>query len=348
MAFLNQATQIWGNTPPKNAPAYVQSKQYATGVFANSSPTPLMLPGTNTAAVAWRFLTSGGQGIPEAPLPAIHTDLAGLDRAAPTLVWLGHSSYWLGLPELTMLVDPVLTQAAVPFVSLKPFAGTDAYGPQHIPPVDVLLLTHDHYDHLDYGTVTALRNRVGRVVCPLGVGAHLHYWGYPAEKITELDWWDALELHPRVRLTATPARHFSGRTLKRGHTLWASFVLEAPSARLHLGGDSGYDAHFKEIGARFGRFDLAVLECGQYNTQWPYIHMMPEQTVQAAQDLNATLALPVHWGKFRLSLHAWHEPITRFSAAADAAGVAYTTPHIGEPLVLGGKHPQHKWWQGLR
>lgn len=348
MAFTTEIARIWGDTPAKNHATYQASKQYVTGIFANTSPTPVMLPGTSMPKLLWQFLQPGNSGRPEAPLPALFTDLARVDRSTPTLIWLGHSSYYLSLPELTILVDPVLTQASVPFVALKPFEGADLYRPEHMPPVHLLLLTHDHYDHLDYGTVLQLRNRVRRVVCPLGVGAHLRYWGYPAQDITELDWWSSTELGAGARITATPARHFSGRTFKRGQTLWASFVLQTLSGRFYLGGDSGYDAHFQEIGAHFNGFDLAVLECGQYNPQWPYIHMMPEQTVQAAQDLKAALTLPVHWGKFRLSLHAWQEPITRFVAAANTAGIAYTTPQIGEPLVLGKCHPSLAWWAGLR
>jgi L-ascorbate metabolism protein UlaG (beta-lactamase superfamily) len=159
-----------------------------------------------------------------------------------------------------------------------------------------------------------------------------------------LDWWETIEIKDNFKLTAAPARHFSGRTFDRNKTLWSSFILEKNDTRIYIGGDSGYDDHFKLIGEKFGSFDLAILESGQYNESWPQIHMMPEETVQAAKDLHAKVLLPVHWGKFALSLHPWNEPIRRVLKKAISLNQAVATPMIGEPFYLQGPVPQNEWW----
>ena len=181
---------------------------------------------------------------------------------------------------------------------------------------------------------------------PLGVGAHFEKWGIDTSRITEFDWWEKAEIAPGIRLTATPARHFSGRSLTdRGKTLWTSYVLETDSTKLYIGGDSGYGPHFKEIGEKYGPFDITILECGQYNNYWPLIHMMPEQTVQAHLDLKGKVLLPVHWGKFVLALHPWNEPIERLTAEAEKKSVTVTTPLIGEQIMPDSILPQTKWWR---
>jgi L-ascorbate metabolism protein UlaG (beta-lactamase superfamily) len=193
--------------------------------------------------------------------------------------------------------------------------------------------------------VQALRDKVGRVITGLGTGAHLEHWGYSPDTITELDWSEQADLGGGFTIHATPARHFSGRQFKRNNTLWLSFVLQTPSKRIYLGGDSGYDSHFQKIGHEHGPFDLAILENGQYNAHWKYIHMMPEEVVQAAADLRATQLLAVHWGKFSLALHDWDEPIKRVSAEAARKEQPLLHPMIGEALDLDHPHST-SWWQG--
>ncbi|CAN5874611.1 hypothetical protein BH11BAC4_BH11BAC4_23300 [soil metagenome] len=207
-----------------------------------------------------------------------------------------------------------------------------------------LILTHDHYDHLDYKTVVNLKEKVKTVYCSLGLSSHFIYWGFDETTIDELDWWQTKTMSPGITLTATPARHFSGRGIKRAKTLWSSFILKTNDHNLYLGGDSGYDRHFKEIGEKYGPFDIAILESGQYNESWPFIHMMPEQTVQAAHDLRAKVLLPVHWAKFTLSLHPWNEPVKRILAEAKRTGLKVTTPLIGEPVILDSSYPDATWW----
>jgi L-ascorbate metabolism protein UlaG (beta-lactamase superfamily) len=214
-----------------------------------------------------------------------------------------------------------------------------------MPPIDYLILTHDHYDHLDYKTIIRLKNKVTSVYCSLGVSAHLKYWGYDGNRITELDWWQSSLLDNNLKLIAAPARHFSGRGIKRAQTLWSSFILKSANYNLYLGGDSGYESHFKEIGEKHGPFDIAILEAGQYNTMWPYIHMMPEETVRAAVDLKAKALLPVHWGKFTLSMHAWDEPVKRILQKAAELNMPVHTPKIGEPVAITSFRSSTKWWE---
>jgi len=227
---------------------------------------------------------------------------------------------------------------------IKAFDGSDVYTTEDFPEIDFLILTHDHYDHLDYKTIRKLNTKAKSIYCSLGLASHLIYWGFDENIITEMDWWQTNKLNGGITLTAAPARHFSGRGLKRYKTLWSSFILKTAAYNLYLGGDSGYDTHFKNIGEKYGPFDIAILESGQYNTAWPLIHMMPEQTVQAALDLKAKVLLPVHWGKFTLAMHPWNEPVQRVLKAAASGNLKVTTPMIGEPVILDEIYPDKNWW----
>jgi L-ascorbate metabolism protein UlaG (beta-lactamase superfamily) len=221
-----------------------------------------------------------------------------------------------------------------------------------MPPLDAVIITHDHYDHLDYETILQLIPKTKHFHTSLGVGEHLEHWGIPSAAISEYDWWEEGTIADGIRITAAPARHFSGRGIVRNTTLWSSFILKTQAHTLYLGGDSGYDTHFATIGEKYGPFDLVILECGQYNTGWKFIHLMPEEVVQAAQDLRATALLPVHWGKFTLALHAWDEPIRRVTTSAKERGMLVTTPRIGEvvPLETGNSQqlPCEHWWETVK
>src|SRR5690606_12893097 len=199
------------------------------------------------------------------------------------MVWFGHSSYYMKIDGQSFLIDPVLSKNASPLYGTNnAFMGADVFTCEALPEIDVLILTHDHYDHLDYSSFKNIKDKVSKIICPLGVGEHLEYWGFPKDNITELDWYENASVSDSIKITATPARHFSGRSFKRNTTLWASYVLQTKNLKLYLGGDSGYDTHFKEIGTKYGPFDLAILENGQYDKKWKYIHMMPEEVVQAS------------------------------------------------------------------
>ena len=325
-----------------------QSPNYNKNGFENLSETPMKPQDVSYWKMITEFMKKRKDAVPPVPIPFVKTDLTLIDAKYPVIVWFGHSSYFMRVKGKNFLIDPVFSGNAAPIsFMVKAFKGSNEYKADDMPPIDYLILTHDHYDHLDYKTIRKLKSKVENVYCSLGVSSHLKHWGYPENKIKELDWWQSETLGDDLKLTAAPARHFSGRGIKRNQTLWSSFILESTDHKLFLGGDSGYDMHFKEIGDKHGPFDVAILESGQYNTMWPYIHMMPEETVQAAVDLNAKALLPVHWGKFTLAMHAWDDPIKRVAFAAQTLNQKVYTPMIGEALALDHGFESKNWWENL-
>ena len=282
---------------------------------------------------------------PPAALPTVQTDLK-LSYTTPTIIWFGHSSFLIKTAGINILVDPDFSGYAGPnswFV--KAFEGTDVYHVRDLPAIDVLLISHDHYDHLDYQTVKELRSKVKHVIIPEGIGSHLIYWGYAASQVHELNWDQTFEVSPTVKVTVTAARHESGRTLSGNKTLWGSFVIEADGYKLFYSGDSAYGRHFKQIGDNYGPFDLAMMECGQYNTLWPRNHMFPEQTALAAADLKAKVILPVHWAKFAESNHPWNESVKRLLPAARDLKIQVTIPKIGQAYSIGSPVIQSNWFE---
>jgi L-ascorbate metabolism protein UlaG (beta-lactamase superfamily) len=247
-----------------------------------------------------------------------------------------------------ILVDPVFSGHASPLkFTTKSFKGADVYTTDDIPELDYLFITHDHWDHLDHETVLKLKPKIKKIITGLGTGAHLEHWGFNKNMIIEKDWNEEIVLEQGFVVNTTPARHFSGRGFKRQQSLWMSFVLRTPTMKIYLGGDSGYDSHFADIGERFGPFDLAILECGQYNKSWKYIHMMPEELIQAGQDLKAKKIIPVHWSKFTLSLHSWDDPILRVTAEAKKKGFPLIHPMIGEEVDLKNVAGTDDWWENI-
>lgn len=324
----------------------MQSPNYKNGAFQNLSPTPMKPEGVSYWKMMREFFKKHPETSPPAALPFVRSDLNNLPDEFPVIVWFGHSSYLLRIEKKNFLIDPVFSGNAAPLsFMVKAFKGADEYKAEHIPSIDYLVLTHDHYDHLDFKTIRKIRQRVDKIVCSLGVASHLIHWGVDENKIVELDWWEQIRLNETITMTAAPARHFSGRGVKRGQSLWSSFILKTPHHNIYLGGDSGYDAHFKEIGNKYGPFDIAILESGQYNTMWPLIHMMPEETVQAAIDLRAKVLMPVHWGKFRLGMHPWNEPVKRVIAKANELHQPVVTPMQGEITLLNNDYKVDGWWK---
>lgn len=323
-----------------------QSPNYKKDGFKNLSETPMLLQDTSYYDLIKQSLNKNPDLKPSSALPSVKTDLKNIRSDKPVIVWFGHSSYFIRINNKNILADPVFSGNASPVsFMVNAFEGSDIYTTDDFPELDFLIITHDHYDHLDYKTVIKLKAKAKSVVCSLGVSSHLIYWGFDKKTITEIDWWQTAKLTDGMTLTAAPARHFSGRGLKRSKTLWSSFILKTNSYNLFLGGDSGYDFHFKEIGEKYGPFDIAILESGQYNIAWPFIHMMPEQTVQAALDLRAKVLLPVHWGKFTLAMHPWNEPPQRVLKEAVLKNLKVTTPLIGEVVVLNESYPGKEWWE---
>jgi L-ascorbate metabolism protein UlaG (beta-lactamase superfamily) len=326
------------------------SPNYRGGEFQNLSYTPDLTEGASYLSVITDFLFhKSRRSKPLYPLPSQKTELTRLDPAKNLLVWFGHSSYFLQIDGRKFLVDPVCSGSASPLPnSVKSFAGSDIYTADDFPEIDYLLITHDHWDHLDYRTIKKLRPKVKNVITALGVAAHLEYWGYDKSCILEKDWYEEIILENGFVINTMPSRHFSGRGFKRKQSLWMSFVLKTDSLKIYIGGDSGYDSHFHKIGEQFGPFDLAILECGQYNKSWKHIHMMPEEVVKAAQDLRAKKILPVHWSKFSLALHAWDEPIIRITREAITRNLPVIHPLIGEEVDLNGDLISDAWWEKVK
>lgn len=340
--------KILGRNPSgKSKSKVAHSPNFRNGKFTNIAETVMLAKEAKFHHFISDLIHAKNNRKPSGVIPSIKTNLNQLNNVEVSITWFGHSSYHIYINGKHILVDPVFSGHASPFsFAVKAFDGSNVYNAGDFEKVDVLLLTHDHYDHLDYHTLLKLKEKVKSIFCSLGVASHLHYWGFNPSVIHELDWWEATVIDD-LKLTATRSRHFSGRTLKRAQTLWSSFVLQSEKHNLFIGGDSGYGDHFKEIGSKFRAFDIAILECGQYNHKWPLIHMTPEQTVQANIDLNSKVLFPVHWGKFALAYHPWNEPIARATAEAIALNVKYTTPLIGEPIILDKHYPKSEWWAKL-
>lgn len=324
-----------------------QSPNFRNGVFHNLEVTPSLKSDVNIVSLMWDFLFNKKPGLkPLDALPAMKCDLKKLP-AQDILVWFGHSSYLLKIDGKLLLVDPVFSDNASPVPgSNKAFKIAVDYTAADFPKIDYLFISHDHYDHLDYETIIKLREKVGKVICGLGVGAHFESWGYKAEQIVEGDWYDQINLVPDFQVTFTPARHFSGRRITRNNTLWTSFVLKTSKYNLFLGGDSGYGKHFKTIGERFGPFDLAILENGQYNDAWHYIHSLPEEWGLETRDLQAKVTLPVHSSKFALAMHGWKEPMEKFYEISQKEHSKLITPKMGELVHLDKLDTVYApWWR---
>jgi L-ascorbate metabolism protein UlaG (beta-lactamase superfamily) len=341
----------FGSTPSGESLQRIKtSPNYNNGKFKNQSHTPDLTEGTSYYAVLKEFLFKNKpRKKPSQTLPSAKTNLLQLKREEDVLVWMGHSSYFMQVDGKTILVDPVLSGAASPLsFTTRSFAGADIYTTGDIPEIDFLFISHDHWDHLDYDTIKKLQPKIKTIITGLGTAAHFERWGFKKEIIVEKDWNQTATLAPGFSVTITPARHFSGRSFTRNKALWVSFVLQTPAHKIYIGGDSGYDEHFKTIGNQYGPFDLAILECGQYDKSWKYIHMMPEEVVQAAQDLNAKKLLAVHWGKFSLGNHAWDEPAERVYKAAQQKNMHLLTPMIGEQVNINeGAQAFSPWWQNI-
>ena len=327
-----------------------QSPNYKNGQFQNLTYTPALTEGASyTGVMKTFFFGKSKRNKPNHRLPSKKIDLLHLNASEQVLVWFGHSSYFMQLDGKKILIDPVLSGSASPIKFTTPsFPGSDVYTTDDLPDIDYLFISHDHYDHLDYETIVKLHPKVKKVITGLGVGAHLEYWGYDPGKIIEKDWNQELILDDGFKVNTTPARHFSGRKFKRNNTLWMSFVVTTPTHKIFIGGDSGYDTYFATTGTLFGPFDLVILENGQYNENWKYIHMMPEEVVQAAKDLKAKNLLPVHWSKFALSIHDWDEPMIRVTKEAKRKAMPVVHPMIGEAVYLNNTTSSTEWWKEIK
>lgn len=328
------------------------SPRYADGAFRNTLPvTPGLKPGTAMPTIG-EFLCGGQRRVPVAPLPS-QSPLGHWARPIETglrATWLGHSTVLVEIDGVRVLTDPVWGDRASPV----PFAGPKRFQPVPIaidalPPLDAVIVSHDHYDHLDYATILELARRDVPFFTSLGVGAHLEAWGVPPERITELDWWETANL-PRggVAISAAPSQHFSGRGLNgRNLTLWSSFVVRGSKHAFFFSGDTGLTAEYREIRDRLGPFDLVMLEVGAFHPAWGDIHLGPENALEAHSLLGGGAFLPVHWGTFNLAIHAWDEPAETLVRLAPAKNVQLVMPLLGQPVEPSRVARVDPWWRAV-
>lgn len=325
------------------------SPQHDGERFRNVAPRPVDGIG-KTLRIMWNLLLNKPRDtVPAGALPVDVLTREQLDAAPDrSLYRLGHSTVLLKLRGGFWLTDPVFAERASPFRRLGPKRfHAPPIALADLPPLAGVILSHDHYDHLDRDTVLALDATTERFLTPLGVGDRLIEWGIAATKVRQLDWWQSADVGGLV-LTATPAQHFSGCSLLDGNsTLWASWVIEDRDLRVFFSGDSGYFDGFRTIGERLGPFDVTLIETGAYDPQWPYVHMQPEETVQAHVDLRGRWLVPIHNGTFDLAMHRWQEPFERITGLTAARGVALATPRMGERLNMAAPHRGERWWRNV-
>ncbi|TVT50594.1 Zn-dependent hydrolase [Amycolatopsis rhizosphaerae] len=323
-----------------------RSPQFRDGRFRNLAP-PVM-PNTATGTDLLREMLFGGQRRrPAGPIPLVPPRPDSPDQGLH-VTWYGHASSLVELDGARVLIDPVWSERVSPSRFVGP---RRMHRPPHkleeLPRLDAIIVSHDHYDHLDASAVRTLtRTQEAPFVVPLGVGAHLRRWRVPAARIIELDWHETTEI-AGLRITAADAQHFSGRAFTRNNTLWASWVIAGAKRRVFYTADSGYFAGYAEIGRKYGPFDAALVQIGAYHPAWPDIHMTPEEGVAAHLDVRGGLLIPVHWGTFRLALHAWDEPVERVWREAKAHDVALAVPRPGERIDVDGVPQVDPWWQAL-
>lgn len=347
-AVLTMAlTTLAATLPEDNKPR--TSPQFVDGKFRNAKA--IHRPSfTESVGIMWKFaFRKPANTVPVSTIPVQALTLAQL-KAAPdnSLFRLGHSTILMKIHNEFFLTDPVFSERASPVQ----WAGPQRFHAppisiEELPPIKAVILSHDHYDHLDHAAVLKLAAKTEHFITPLGVGDTLVEWGIGAAKVQQLDWWESTTIRG-VKLVATPAQHFSGRGLTDGNkTLWASWVIEHAGMRVFFSGDSGYFDGFKAIGDKYGPFDLTMIETGAYDKQWPDVHMQPEQTLQAHLDLRGKVLMPIHNGTFDLGMHAWNDPFDRIAALAAQAGVTLTTPEMGEMRSMQQAQAGKAWWAGL-
>jgi L-ascorbate metabolism protein UlaG (beta-lactamase superfamily) len=328
-------------------PVVIDSPRFRDGKFHNTMETPALPPASARKGLLRQMHEDRHVGLPGRPVPLAHSKLPA-EAAELAVTWFGHASALVEIDGRRVLVDPVWGHRVSPSPTIGP---TRLHEPPiplaEIPPVDAVVISHDHYDHLDLPTVRELlRAQTAPFVVPLGIGGHLRKWGVPEKRIVELDWDESTTIG-ELTLTCTEARHFSGRFFARDTTLWASWVLAGPRHRVFFGGDTGYTPAFAGIGARLGPFDLTLLPVGAYNDAWHAIHMDPEEAVRAHGDLGGRVFLPVHWATFNLAFHRWAEPVERVLAAAERVGAQILVPRPGQRIDVLDPPKLTDWWTAV-
>jgi len=353
--FLN-VSPVFGASPDKNSKKIIEnSENFIEGKFRNIKTTYTNFRTSEKKATLRDWFSPPKDKNPLNPLPTIK--FIGKDLAEGKFVWLGHSTVLMKTEGLVVMTDPVFNRASpLPsfnsksksnFFNGKPFTFENPVVIDDLPKVDVVIISHDHYDHLDSKAIKDLSNLVDQFFVPLGVGAHLERWGVNKNRITEYDWYDSMD-YKNIKFTFAPSLHFSGRGVTNGNsTLWGSWMIKSKTLSAYFSGDGGYSETFKKLGNEYGPFDIAFIENGAYNVDWSNVHMFPDEAVQASIDLKAEVLFPIHWSKFDLSVHPWDEPIIRITKEAEKKNVNIATPMIGEVFEL-SSIPKKPWWEKLR
>lgn len=327
------------------------SPQYKDGEFVNPIDAPVMAEGSTWNYIKKSYFTERLDPEPNGELPVkavVRNDWTNMDREKFFFAWLGHSSVLIAMEGKIILVDPVMENRASPFTWVGPKrfhpAPVTAKG---LPPIDVVVITHDHYDHLEEPTIKQLDSKTGLFLVPLGIGELIEEWGIAPEKVVELDWWEHHKIGT-LNFTATPAIHYARRGVFDGNErLWCSWAVQGPNKRFFISGDSGYFDGFKKIGEELGPFEVTFLKVGSYDDMWKQIHMLPEEAVQQHQDLDGDIMVPLHWATFDLGLHPWYEPIERTLTAARKTDVQVITPIIGEQVNTNQLPKNNSWWRNI-
>ena len=345
--FINLSPQFGSNPSSYQKKLYSRDGNYVNGEFKNDEPTKLF---TEEMSMA-NFFKDHPNQVPKKDIIPMELDIESFKSHSNgkfKLSWLGHSAFIMNLGGNIILLDPMLGQyaAPVPVPSLKRYSTQIAFSVEDIDTIDMVVYSHDHYDHLDYSTIKKIKGKVGLFIVPHGVGNHLRSWGVPEQSIIEFNWNDSKEING-IEFVCLPARHFSGRgPFNRNSTLWSSWAIKSEHGKIYFSGDSGYGKHLKKIGDEHGPFDISLIDCGQYNKAWKYSHMFPEQSIKATRDLKGEYLIPIHWGAFTLSTHSWIEPPEKVFANAEKLGQKIILPQIGQ--IISMKQTNYKikkWWK---
>ena len=349
--FINLSPQFGGEATKQQQEVFSKSKHYKDGKFVNNDGVKMEMSFKDTFKAMGTMFNSDSNSKPNKNIAVQKIDSITIaDYNSKTrFIWFGHSTFLLQIKGKNVLIDPMFGNVPAP----NPLLGSNRFSNElpieieKLPHIDAVLITHDHYDHLDYESIQKLKDKVNMFYTPLGVGIHLLKWGIEKERIIELDWWQEIK-YDELTIRCTPAQHFSGRGLAdREKTLWCSWIIQSDDENLFFSGDSGYAPHFKEIGDKYGPFDFAFMECGQYNDLWPLVHMFPEETAQAGLDIKAKRMMPIHWGAFKLAPHSWTDPVERLSKKAKELKIDLVIPKIGEfiEIELNDSEEIYPWWR---
>ena len=345
--YFTKNPQFGGKIDKEEKLYLEKSKQWRNGKFQNQSKTTMDINLSSLPKLIKENIDGRKSRNPIKNIPLIPFDLENFQKnEIPKFVWYGHSVLLLQINNRNLLIDPMFGSDASPVgpIRTKRFSADSLAIIDNLPPIDAILLTHDHYDHLDFESIRKLKEKTDVFLVPLGVARHLEHWGIERNKITEFDWWQDMKFLG-LDIIFTPSRHFSGRgAFDRAKSLWGGWIINSSEHKIYWSGDGGYDEYFKEIGDRFGPFDWGFMECGQYNERWHQIHMYPEEAVQAAGDAKVVTAIPVHWGAFSLALHHWTDPIDRFVSEAHVHDQRFLSPSPGQIIQM-NHNESFNWWK---